>query len=179
MDFPQDIFIKNELKLTIDKAYPSDALEIVNFLNKVAGQTDFLTFALNSFPFSVEEEKNIIKECLDTNNCLMLLGKINKEVVSQLFLQRSSQQRLLHNGDIAISVCESYWGNSIAQNILLLAIKWAKDHAITKLQLQVRTDNKKAIYLYQKLGFCIEGTITRAIKINDTYFSDYIMGLSL
>jgi len=63
--------------------------------------------------------------------------------------------------------------------MMLTAIEWAKHNSITKLQLQVRTDNDRAVQLYQKLGFSIEGKITQAMKINHIYFDDYIMGQEL
>ncbi|XVN42633.1 MAG: GNAT family N-acetyltransferase [Candidatus Rickettsia vulgarisii] len=154
MGFPKEVSLKNKQNLIIDKASLLDAAEIVDFLNKVGGQTDFLTFGENEFPFSVEEEKIIIKECIGSDLNLMLLGKINTKIVSQLFLQRSSKKRLIHIVDIGISVCKNYWGNS-TQNMLNFAIGWAKDHGITKIQLQVRIDNKGAIVLYKKLGFVI------------------------
>lgn len=50
---------------------------------------------------------------------------------------------------------------------------------MAKLQLQVRTDNTHAVQLYKKLGFVVEGTITRSLKIKAVYFDEYLMGLEL
>ena len=63
--------------------------------------------------------------------------------------------------------------------MMLTAIEWAQQNGVIKIQLQVRTDNERAIQLYNKLGFVVEGKIKQAIKINNTYFDDYIMGLQL
>lgn len=173
------IHISDNNKLIISKAAVDDAPRIVDFLNKVGGESDFLTFGLNAFPFSVEEEKEIILECLEKNLCLMLVAKVDDEVVSQLFLQRSANVRLMHLGDIAVSVGKEYWGKSIGKHMMLTAIEWAKNNGVTKLQLQVRSDNARAIQLYEKLGFVIEGKLTRAIRVNNVYFDDYIMGFEL
>ena len=59
------------------------------------------------------------------------------------------------------------------------AIIWATNNNITKIQLLVCTENTVAIHLYIKLGFCIEGLITRAIRVNKIYFDHYIMGLHI
>ena len=95
----------------------------------------------------------------------------------QLFLDVSSQSRLNHIGHIGISVRKQYWGLSIGTRMMLHAIEWAKEKELTKLQLQVRTDHVSAIHLYHKLGFKIEGTITRAVRIEGIYFDNYVMGL--
>lgn len=51
--------IKSGNNIIITKASLDDAEDIVNFLNKVGGESDFLTFGLNDFPLSVEDEKKI------------------------------------------------------------------------------------------------------------------------
>lgn len=87
----------NHLDLIISKARVHDAEDIVDFLNMAGGESNFLTFGLNHFPVSVAEEREIITECNDHEQCLMLIGKIRGEVISQLFLERSSSGRLSHN----------------------------------------------------------------------------------
>lgn len=177
MNSPKNERMETLPNFTIAQATIEDAELIVKFLNKAAGETNFLTFGLDEFPLSVEEEANTILECLEKNNCLMLVAKIHGEIVSQLFLDVSLQPRLAHIGNIGISVSKRHWGMSIGTNMMLDAIAWAKKKNLTKLQLQVRTDNENAICLYHKLGFNIEGTITRSTRIGNTYFDDFVMGL--
>jgi len=45
------------------------------------------------------------------------------------------------------------------------------------LMLVGKIENERAIQLYNKLDFVIEGTLTWAIKIDGTYFDEYSMGL--
>lgn len=63
--------------------------------------------------------------------------------------------------------------------MILAALDWAQPQKISKLQLSVRSDNTSAIKLYENLGFITEGTITRAVLIEGTYFDNYLMGLEL
>lgn len=165
--------------LTISQPVSDDAESIIVFLNKVGGETDFLTFGLNTFPFSLEEEKKMITECRTPGSSLMLIGTIENEIVSHLFLQRSHNPRLSHIGDIGITVSKQHWGKSIGRHMMLTAIEWALHAHITRLQLQVRTDNERAIKLYKTLGFTREGLIKRSMCIDGIYFDDYIMGLIL
>ena len=165
--------------LIISKAMVEDAVGIVDFLNTVGGETDFLTFGLSEFPISVEEEITIITECIEQEICLMLVGKIHGEVISQLFLDRSSLKRLKHVGTIGITVSKKNWRKSIGKKMILSALDWAQSQQISKVQLSVRSDNTSAIKLYENLGFVTEGTITRAVLIDGTYFDNYLMGLKL
>ena len=171
--------IDSETNFVITSASIEDTAPIVQFLNKIGGETDFLTFGLNQFPFSIEEEKKIILACLEKYSGLMLVAKIHDEIVSHLFIEISNRARLDHIGYLGISVTKQYWRKSIGTHMVLIAIDWGKKNGLTKLQVQVRTDNAAAIRLYTKLGFCIEGTITHSFKIGTTYFDDYVMGLKI
>ena len=175
----KEILLGNNTLLTISKACNNDAEEIIHFLNQVGGETDFLTFGADQFHVSLNDELQMISDCLISDKQLMLVGKINNKIVAQLFLGRSNQERLSHIGDIGLSVGKAYWGHSIGTHMLSLAIDWAKTGDLSKLQLQVRTDNHMAIQLYKKFGFNIEGTITQSLKVNQMYFDDYVMGLSI
>ena len=60
------------------------------------------------------------------------------------------------------------------------AIAWAKDaQIIKKINLRVRTDNKRAISLYEKKGFLREGRIRKEIFIDGKYYDHYWMSLEL
>ena len=173
------IRLKNNLQLVVSKACVDDAENIIRFLNEIGGDTDFLTFGLNQFPLSVVEEKKMIDDSINSNKFLIAVGKIDQTIVSQLFLDRSNNPRLLHIGSFGVSVRKKYWRNSIGKHMILFAINWAKISGITKLNLEVRTDHYHAINLYKKLGFHIEGKITRAVKVNEIYFDNYLMGMEI
>ena len=175
----KNVLIDSIHNLLIVKPSVEDAAAVVDFLNDVAGETDYLTFGLGDFPLTTAQETLTILDCLEKNTCLMLLAKLHGEIVSQLFLDVPSSIRLNHIGSIGISVRKKYWGMSIGTQMILLAIDWAKEKKITKLQLQVRTDHVNAIHLYKKLGFQIEGKITRAVRIDGHYFDNYEMGCEL
>jgi RimJ/RimL family protein N-acetyltransferase len=166
---------KNEYTLSL--ALIKDAAEIISFLNKIGGETEFLTFGQNEFFVSLNEEKKIIKDCLETEKSLMLIAKARDEIVAQLFLERCFRARVAHMAEVSICVAKSHWGQSIGRNMMLMAIEWAKIRDITKLQLRVRCDNLRAINLYKSLGFDVEGHITRSLRIEGIYYDDFMMGL--
>jgi len=175
--FPINHTLKNNLELVIARASPEMADEIINFLNEVAGETDNLTFGKSEFPFSLNDEIAMINEYLEKEISLMLIGKIEKKIVAHLFLEGSEKERLKHIANLGISVSMHYWGNQIGLKMMEAALAWAKEKQIRKIALQVSVDNERAIGLYQKLGFEIEGRIKDALKIGDHYKDDYLMSL--
>jgi|GEM_PF-4395720 len=53
--------------LLISKATIEDAVPIIDYLNMVGGESDFLTFGANGFPLNYEQEREIIADCLTSN----------------------------------------------------------------------------------------------------------------
>ena len=70
-----------------------------------------------------------------------------------------------------------YWGNGVGQFLMETMIDWA-DHtpAIRRLELTVQARNERAVHLYQKFGFDIEGTKKRGARTKMEEFLDvYLM----
>jgi GNAT superfamily N-acetyltransferase len=65
-------------------------------------------------------------------------------------------------GEFGMSVGEEFSGRGRGGLLLEALIDWGRRAAIvTKFNLRVRTDNERAIHLYESRGFVCEGTILR------------------
>jgi RimJ/RimL family protein N-acetyltransferase len=49
--------------------------------------------------------------------------------------------------------------------------------SVTKVNLRVRTDNQRALAIYRRLGFAVEGTLRRDICVDGQCYDHYAMGL--
>jgi RimJ/RimL family protein N-acetyltransferase len=77
-------------------------------------------------------------------------------------------------------VKKKYWGFGIGSLLLDTLLEWAKSNQfIKKINLRVRTDNQRAIKLYEKRGFVKEGTLRKEIFLNDKYYDLLWMGREL
>ena len=79
-----------------------------------------------------------------------------------------------------MAVRQAVSGFGVGSTLLDFLIAWTRaTGVITKLNLRVRSDNERAIRLYQRKGFVLEGTISREHLIDGRYFSQDCMGLQL
>ena len=176
----KEIILKNNKKLLIRKARKEDAGELINYVNEIAGESDFLTFGPGEFNITVEKEKEILEGYLYSNNKIYIIALIDDEIVGSLNFGGGHRPRIMHTGEFGVSVSKRYWGLGIGKELIKYLIDWAHDsNVIKKINLRVREDNKRAIELYKKLGFKEEGKITRDFFVNDKYYSSIQMGLEL
>jgi putative acetyltransferase len=94
-------------------------------------------------------------------NSHMLAAVVDGRVVGQGWLQVMSGRRS-HLGQPGVAVHDDYTGRGIGEALLAALIDLGENWlGLTRLELEVYTDNAPAIALYEKMGFSIEGTKRR------------------
>ena len=166
------------MDIRIEKAAPGDAAILLEYLRQVGGETDNLTFGPEGMPFSVEAEAEFISNMENSSDDIMLLAKCGDKIVGCVSLNRLPR-RMKHRGDLAISVAKDYWNKGIGSKLLDNIIVFARENDFQIIDLQVRSDNKRAIHLYEKYGFEKIGEHPAFFKISDTSISFDIMYLEL
>lgn len=166
--------------LRLRPATPADAPALVAYRDQVSGESNFLSFGPGERPVTVEQEEAFVRELQETDNGLLLLALLAGELVGVLTFRGGDRPRLRHAGGFGISVRRPYWGLGIGSLLLDELIRWARaGGVITKINLRTRTDNERAIRLYEAKGFVREGTISRDLRIDGVYYDNYWMGLEL
>lgn len=172
--------LRNGQTLTIRIAKKEDALSLIKYINKVGGESDFLTFGENEFDMTVEKEEAMIESYIGVENKIYIIAEIENEIVGNLNYSGGFRQRTKHTGEFGVSVAKKYWGLEIGKELIKYMIDWAKEgNVIKKINLRVREDNEKAINLYTNLGFKKEGVITRDFYVDGKYYSSIFMGLQI
>lgn len=80
-----------------------------------------------------------------------------------------------HRAVMGISVLKDYWGCGLGSFLMQLAVDQAKVNGFEQLELDVYSDNARAIHLYEKFGFERCGTMPHAFKLKDGTYRDEIM----
>ncbi len=166
--------------LIIERAVKDDAEKIIAFLNKVGGESDNLLFGKDEILITIDEEKEFIDRMNQSSKSIILLGKIDGNIVSIGTLTGKARKRIAHRGEVALSVSKDYWGQGIGRNMLEELILFAKVKAsLSVIELTVKADNENAFQLYKKLGFKQIGYYEKYFKIDSIYYDAYLMNLYL
>lgn len=109
-------------------------------------------------------------------NIIQLVAIADKKVVGIVGLHIETNIRRKHCASVGISILEKYQNNKIGsrllKEILDLADNW---YNIRRIELEVYTDNKKAINLYKLFGFKIEGTLKDYVFGEGKYIDAHTM----
>lgn len=145
---------------------------LLEFLNTVTEETDFILHTVSN-QLSLPEMETFIENTLITKNCICLIAKLKNKVIGLITIISQSDIEIEHIGDLFIAVQKDYWGYGIGHILMEEAIEWASDNDITRrLELSVQGRNERAIHLYQKFSFEIDGLQTRGIKRENGEFLD-------
>lgn len=172
--------LKNGESFLIRNAKRSDAKKILDYVQTISGETDFLTFGPGEFRLTTAQEENFLDSISKQKNALYIVAEIDGKVVGSLNFTAGTRPRTEHIGEFGVSVLKEYWGNGIGTELIRYLIEWSNHtRLVRKIDLIVRQDNDSAIRLYQKLGFTEEGVITRELQINGRFYDALRMGMAI
>ena len=168
----------SQLNFTIQEAQKKDAPALINYVKRVADETNFLTFDSSEFNKTIEEEAQIIESHRLAKNQLFILAKLDHQIIGMLNVNANRKKRLAHIGEFGVSVLQAYWNKGVGGSLVDYMIDWAiKSGVIRKLNLTVSADNESAIQLYKNKGFEMEGRISRDIQLDGVFYDTFKMGL--
>ena len=168
---------KDGRHLVIREAEGGDAGAALSYINTACGESDYLTFGPGEFTLTEEEEAAHFEQCKAAPNRLYILALIDARIVGILNFSSGHRPRTRHSGELGVSVLKACWGQGIASALFDALFAWARESGvITKINLQVRADNRRAIALYERKGFVVEGTLRKLMYINGVYYDDLWMG---
>ena len=172
----ETVELKGGQKLCLRSAQPEDAAQIIQFLNCIGGESDFLLFGAGECVISEEEERAYIQRTARTENALMLLGLVEDEIVSVSQVVPGGRARIAHTCEVSISVRKKFWGCGVGSAVMRQLIAFAQ-HAegLRSMALGVNEANSRALSLYRKLGFVEYGRYPHFFCVDGTYFDEILM----
>lgn len=167
------IQIKDKLgrSITLRSAEVSDAEALIEYLKVTTGETPFLIREPEEVTITLEQEVHFIESKRDAERELMLVATIDgKHIGNCSLMSIAPYRRYAHRCEIAIALYQEYCGCGIGKAMMQTVLDTAKNLGYEQAELEVISDNKNAIAMYQKLGFEKYGTFPNNMKYaNGTY----------
>jgi hypothetical protein len=168
--------------VVIREATAEDARSIINILRTSLQEPDNnLSQSLDDVDITEQEQQQYIKNLTGNTNELMLVAEVISQsaIVGVLTCQGKPQKTRRHVVQMQVTVQKGWRGKGIGTRLIQQSIHWAKRHKhIRRIELYVLARNTKAVSLYSRLGFRVEGRGTGAIYKNGKYLDNYWMAVS-
>lgn len=127
---------------------------------------------------SLEKTEYYIFEQLK-NNMPHYVALVDGDVVGWCDISSLNRPVFVHSGILGMGLISKYRGNGIGKALIQATLMKAKEIGLTRVELDVREKNTRAIELYKKFGFIVEGIKRNSTRINGIYENDLVMGLLL
>jgi len=105
--------------------------------------------------------------------------KNEQRIVGVASLNFNPQEVFKHKADLGITVHDNYQNMGIGTALLNHLLGIARMKKLRKVWLLVSTDNDKAVHMYKKAGFEIEGKLCKEIYFKGKYGDEYRMAVFL
>lgn len=165
-------------ELSIRELTPDDAEQLIAYTKQIGGESDNLTFGADGFPVTVEQERGFLQSMAEDKHAVMLGVWQGDDLIADGSIN-SLPRRMSHRAELGMTVKKAFWNQGIGSMLLERLIKYAKEHGIELIYLEVRSDNHAAIHLYEKYGFKQTGTLPAYFKIGNDYYDFWSMCLDL
>ena len=136
----------------IERAQAEDAAALLAFLKIVGGETENLSYGAEGISLDLAAEQDKLRSQAGSINNVRYLAKADGEIIGTASLNRKPG-RMRHRGVFGISLKRAWWGCGAASALTEAVLAFARENGFAQLDIEVRSDNVRAIRLYENLGF--------------------------
>jgi len=88
---------------------------------------------------------------------------------------RLGSRRLAHVAMLTVAVADDWRGHGVGTALMAEIEAWARRTKVRKLQLHVRAGNQRAIALYRRLGYAVEGVLAEQVAADGGFEDEWVM----
>ena len=153
----------------------SDAEGFLELCSRLDEETQFMLLEPGERLTTGEEQLERIRHLLSRDNQTVLVAEHGDRLVGYLEALGGEYKRDRHSAHIVAGILREFAGRGIGTQLFDEVQDWARRRSIHRLELTVMAHNSRAIGLYRKMGFEIEGTRRDSLFVNDRYVDEFYM----
>lgn len=175
MKFDQKIILKNGKEAWLRNGDISDAKSVYENFNATHAETDYLLSYPDENSFTPEQEGQFLHKKTLSQNEVEIIALVDGKVVGTAGIDAiGTKYKVRHRAEFGISILKEYWGVGIGKALAAACIQCARDAGYVQLELEVVAENKRALSMYQNLGFEEFGRNPRGFNSRTSGFQEVI-----
>ncbi|MCR4786950.1 MAG: GNAT family N-acetyltransferase [Lachnospiraceae bacterium] len=178
------VFAEKEFKLKdgrnaiLRSPSENDAEDMLRFIKKASGETDFLMKFPEEFDdFTPEQEKDFIRKNYEDENRMLIACLVDGRFAGNCMISFNTGKKDRHRASVAIALLQEFWGLGIGTGMFEELFRTARNRGdVRQIELDFIEGNIRARALYEKMGFRITGVKPDAIRMKDgSFVNEYMM----
>ncbi len=165
MEYREILRLKDGRECLMRNAAERDAPTVMEIYALTHGETDFLASYEDENSFTLEQERAFLKAREESPREIFLLAEIDGKAVGTAGIDSlGTKEKVRHRAEFGISVLRDYWGLGIGRALMRACIQCARNAGCLQLELDVVTENERAVALYKSEGFVEYGRNPRGFR---------------
>ena len=176
MEYYEKITLKDGRTCILRNGTEQDAEAVLRNFILTHGQTDFLTTYPEETRLTVEGEKEYLKNKSSSVREVELVAEVNGEIAGTAGVDSvRAAEKTRHRASFGISIDRAWWGLGIGRGLTEASIQCAKNAGYAQLELEVVADNKRALSLYQSVGFVEYGRNPKGFRSRKNGWQEIVL----
>ncbi len=153
----------------------SDGEQFLLLSKALDEETQFMMLEPGERTTTIGEQTQRIRNLLSQDNQMIFVVEHEDKLVGYLAALGGNYRRNHGCVHVVIGIRQDFAGQGIGKELFGALERWALDRTLHRLELTVMSHNERAIHLYQKMGFKIEGTKKDSLWVNGRYVDEYYL----
>jgi RimJ/RimL family protein N-acetyltransferase len=153
----------------------ADASAFLQLRKALDNEADYLLLEPGERRESIAKIEERLRDVQDKANKQIFVVEDDGALVGYLSAMGGDYRRIQKRAHIVVALREAYTGRGLGTRLFERMETWARAQGLHRLELTVLAENRRALSLYLKLGFRIEGNKRDSFWIDDHYVDELCM----
>ena len=163
----------------IRAAGPQDAAALLSLKRRLDEETSFMMFEPGERDSSVRDLARELESVARSPNSAVVVAELGGQLAGYVQLAGGSLRRSRATAYVVMGVRAHAAGRGIGTELLQRAKDWAVAHDLHRLELTVMAHNSRAIRLYKRMGFSVEGRRSECLFVDGQFIDELTMATIL
>ncbi len=160
-------------------AGPDDAVALMRLKRRLDEETAFMLLEPGERDTSTETLARHLEEVRRSANSVVIVADRHGEPAGYVELAGGRFRRNRSTTHVIIGVLAEASGHGVGTRLLEEAVRWAAARGLRRVELNVMAHNRRAIALYERLGFVHEGRRVDCLLVDGVFRDELSMALIL
>jgi RimJ/RimL family protein N-acetyltransferase len=153
-------------RLRFREAGPADAAALLTLKHTLDRETSFMLLEPGERTESAEDVAADLGRLAGAANSVVIVAETRRGLAGYVEAGGGRFRRSRLTAHVVIGVLAAAAGRGVGSGLLRGLESWARAHGLHRLELTVMAHNRRAIRLYQRMGFAVEGRRRECLLVN-------------